>query len=89
VPLLLMFALSLRPGMQGDLLHLAAGTRPAAIFAVGSYWRCSPCRLPLRSPRLAVALAYPLAYFLTLTPDAPVTVRGAHDPVLDQLPARS
>lgn len=63
-----MFALSFRADMQGELLGL---WRPGlqqyeAIFAVGSYWRllAISIALALTVAFAAVALAYPVAYFL-------------------------
>jgi spermidine/putrescine transport system permease protein len=68
VPLLLMFALSLREGMQGELL---GPWRPglgqyAAIFPVASYWRLLVISIAIAFSvaLVSVALAYPLAYFL-------------------------
>jgi len=69
LPLLLMFVLSFRPSMQGDLLQL---WRPGldqytAILAVGSYWRLLAVSVAIAFTvaLIAVVLAYPLAYFLT------------------------
>lgn len=68
VPLVLMLALSFRADMQGELL---AAWRPGltqyqAIFAVGSYWRLLAISIgmALAVAASAVALAYPIAYFL-------------------------
>lgn len=68
VPLVLMFALSFRADMQGDLLSL---WRPSldqyeAIFAIGSYWRLLAISIGMAFvvALASVALAYPVAYFL-------------------------
>jgi len=68
VPLILMFALSFRADMQGDLL---AFWRPSldqyqAIFAIGSYWRLLAISIGMAFvvALASVALAYPVAYFL-------------------------
>jgi len=68
VPIVLMFALSFRADMQGDLLSLWWPTlaQYEAIAAVGSYWRLLAISIvmALFVALLAVALAYPIAYFL-------------------------
>lgn len=68
VPLVLMFALSFRADMQGELLSPWWPTlgQYEAIFAVGSYWRLLAISIvmALFVALAAVALAYPLAYFL-------------------------
>ena len=63
-----MFALSFRADMQGELLGL---WRPGlaqyeAIFAIGSYWRLLAMSIGMAFivALVAVALAYPVAYFL-------------------------
>ena len=68
VPIVLMFALSFRADMQGDLLSL---WRPSldqyhAIFAIGSYWRLLAISIGMAFvvAVASVALAYPVAYFL-------------------------
>lgn len=68
VPLVLMFALSFRADMQGELLSL---WRPSldqyeAIFAIGSYWRLLAISIGMAFvvALASVALAYPVAYFL-------------------------
>ena len=68
VPLVLMFALSFRADMQGDLLSL---WRPSldqyqAIFAIGSYWRLLAISIGMAFvvALTSVTLAYPVAYFL-------------------------
>lgn len=68
VPLVLMFALSFRADMQGDLLSLWWPTlnQYEAIFAIGSYWRLLAISIVMAFvvALAAVALAYPVAYFL-------------------------
>lgn len=68
VPLVLMFALSFRADMQGDVLSLWLPTlkQYAAIFAIGSYWRLLAISIAMAFfvALAAVALAYPVAYFL-------------------------
>lgn len=68
IPLVLMFALSFRADMQGELLGL---WRPVvdqyqAIFAIGSYWRLLAISIGMAFvvALASVALAYPVAYFL-------------------------
>ena len=68
VPIVLMLALSFRADMHGDLLSL---WRPGliqyqAIFAIGSYWRLLAISIGMAFviALAAVALAYPVAYFL-------------------------
>ena len=68
VPLVLMFVLTFRADMQGELLGL---WRPGleqyqAIFAIGSYWRLLAISIGMAFAVavVAVALAYPVAYFL-------------------------
>ena len=68
VPLVLMFALSFRADMQGELLGpwMPGLSQYEAIFAVGSYWRLLAISIgmALAVAVVAVALAYPVAYFL-------------------------
>ncbi len=68
VPLVLMFALSFRADMQGELLSLWSPTiaQYEAIAAIGSYWRLLAISIAMAFlvALLAVALAYPIAYFL-------------------------
>lgn len=68
VPIVLMFALSFRADMQGDLLSLWAPSlaQYEAVFAIGSYWRLLAISIVMAFlvALLAVALAYPIAYFL-------------------------
>jgi len=68
VPLVLMFALSFRADMQGDLLSLWSPSlaQYEAVFAVGSYWRLLAISIAMAFvvAIVAVALAYPIAYFL-------------------------
>jgi spermidine/putrescine transport system permease protein len=68
VPLVLMFALSFRADMQGELLQLWSPTvsQYATIFAIGSYWRLLAISIVMAFfvALAAVALAYPIAYFL-------------------------
>jgi spermidine/putrescine transport system permease protein len=68
VPLVLMFALSFRADMQGELLSTWVPTleQYAAIFAIGSYWRLLAISIAMAFAvaLVAVALAYPVAYFL-------------------------
>jgi len=67
-PLVLMFALSFRADMQGDLLGLWTPTtvQYETIAAVGGYWRLLAISIAMAFAvaLLAVTLAYPLAYFL-------------------------
>lgn len=68
IPLVLMAALSLRVDMQGDLLSLWAPSldQYRTIFAIGSYWRLLAISIVMAYfvALAAVALAYPIAYFL-------------------------
>lgn len=68
VPLVLMFALSFRADMQGELLALWTPSlaQYEAVFAIGSYWRLLAISIVMAFlvALLAVALAYPIAYFL-------------------------
>lgn len=68
VPLVLMFALSFRADVQGDVLSLWLPTlkQYAAIFAIDSYWRLLAISIGMAFfvALAAVALAYPVAYFL-------------------------
>jgi spermidine/putrescine transport system permease protein len=68
VPLVLMFALSFRADMQGELLGLWRPTldQYEAIFAIGSYWRLLAISIGMAFivALMAVAMAYPVAYFL-------------------------
>jgi len=68
VPVVLMCALSFRPDMQGDLLSLWTPTldQYRTIFAIGSYWRLLVISIVMAYcvALVAVALAYPIAYFL-------------------------
>ena len=68
VPLVLMFALSFRADVQGDVLSLWLPTlkQYGAIFAIGSYWRLLAISIGMAFfvALAAVALAYPVAYFL-------------------------
>src|SRR5580765_2029434 len=68
VPVVLMCALSFRPDMQGDLLSFWTPTleQYRAIFAIGSYWRLLAISIVMAYcvALAAVALAYPIAYFL-------------------------
>jgi spermidine/putrescine transport system permease protein len=63
-----MFALSFRADMQGDVLSLWLPTlkQYGAIFAIGSYWRLLAISIGMAFfvALAAVALAYPVAYFL-------------------------
>jgi len=63
-----MFALSFRADMQGDLLSLWSPSlaQYEAVFAVGSYWRLLAISIAMAFvvAIVAVALAYPIAYFL-------------------------
>jgi spermidine/putrescine transport system permease protein len=68
VPIVLMFALSFRADMQGELLGL---WRPSldqyqAILAIDSYWRLLAISIGMAFvvALASVALAYPVAYFL-------------------------
>jgi len=68
VPLVLMFALSFRADLHGDLLAAWTPTleQYQTIFAVGSYWRLLAISIVMAFfvALAAVALAYPVAYFL-------------------------
>jgi spermidine/putrescine transport system permease protein len=68
VPILLMFALSFRAGMQGELLSLWSPTivQYETIFQVASYWRLLAISIVMAFcvALVAVAMAYPIAYFL-------------------------
>jgi spermidine/putrescine transport system permease protein len=68
VPIVLMFALSFRADMQGDLLGLFSPTlaQYEALFQVGSYWRLLAISIAMAFcvALVAAALAYPVAYFL-------------------------
>jgi spermidine/putrescine transport system permease protein len=68
VPVLLMFALSFRADMHGDIVALWQPTlaQYETIFAIGSYWRLLAISvlMALTVAVVAVALAYPVAYFL-------------------------
>mgnify|MGYP002066707583 CR=1 FL=1 len=68
IPLVLMFALSFRADMQGELLSLWRPTldQYETIFAVGSYWRLLAISVGMAFivAMAAVALACPVAYFL-------------------------
>src|SRR5258705_9645747 len=68
VPLVLMAALSLRADMQGDLLSFWAPSleQYRTILAIGSYWRLLAISIVMAYcvALAAVALAYPIAYFL-------------------------
>ena len=68
VPLILVFALSFRADMQGELFSVWTPTlkQYQTIFAVGSYWRLLGISIAMAFgvAMLATALAYPLAYFL-------------------------
>jgi spermidine/putrescine transport system permease protein len=68
VPILLMFALSFRADMQGELLSPWWPTlaQYEALLQIGSYWRLLAISIvmALLVALIAVALAYPVAYFL-------------------------
>jgi spermidine/putrescine transport system permease protein len=68
VPLVLMFALSFRADMQGELLSwwTPVLAQYQAIAAVGSYWRLLGISIAMAFfvALLSVALAYPISYFL-------------------------
>jgi len=68
VPLILTFALSFRADMQGELFGLWTPTlkQYQTIFAIDSYWRLLGISIAMAFgvAVLAVALAYPVAYFL-------------------------
>ena len=68
VPIVLMFALSFRADMQGDLLGLWSPTTAQyeALFQVGSYWRLLAISIAMAFwvALAAVTMAYPVAYFL-------------------------
>lgn len=68
VPLIFMVALSFRADMQGELLSFSTPTLKhyEAIFAVDSYWQRLGFSIAVAFgvAVLAIALAYPVAYFL-------------------------
>ena len=68
VPIVLMFALSFRADMQGDLLSLWSPTlaQYETVLHVGSYWRLLAISIAMAFcvALFAVAMAYPVAYFL-------------------------
>ena len=68
VPVVLMFALSFRADLHGELLGRWQPTlaQYEAIFAIGSYWRLLAISIGMAfAVALAsVALAYPIAYFI-------------------------
>jgi len=68
VPLVLMFALSFRGDMQGELLSLWSPTlgQYATIIAIGSYWRLLAISIVMAFcvALAAVALSYPVAYYI-------------------------
>lgn len=68
VPIVLMFALSFRADMQGDLLSLWSPTlaQYQTLLHVGSYWRLLAISIVMAFSvaLVAVAMAYPVAYFL-------------------------
>lgn len=68
VPIVLMFALSFRADMQGDLLSLWSPTvaQYETVFQVASYWRLLAISIVMAFcvAVVAVAMAYPIAYFL-------------------------
>lgn len=68
IPVVLMFALSFRADMQGDMLAAWSPTlaQYEAILSIGSYWRllATSIVMAFAIAVLAVALAYPVAYFL-------------------------
>lgn len=68
VPVALMFVLSFRADMQGDLLGLWSPTlaQYQAILSIGSYWRLLAISIAMAFlvALIAVTLAYPIAYFL-------------------------
>ena len=68
VPIVLMFALSFRADMQGDLLSAWSPTlaQYETLLQVASYWRLLAISIGMAFlvALLAVALAYPIAYFL-------------------------
>jgi spermidine/putrescine transport system permease protein len=68
VPVVLMFALSFRADMQGDIFSFQAPTlaQYSALFQIGSYWRLLVISIVMAFSvaLIAVALAYPIAYFL-------------------------
>jgi spermidine/putrescine transport system permease protein len=67
-PIVLMFVLSFRADMHGELLSAWSPTLAQyhTILAIGSYWRLLAISvfMALAVALLAVALAYPVAYFL-------------------------
>lgn len=69
VPIVLMFALSFRADMQGDLLSFWSPTtvQYETLLQVGSYWRLLAISIAMAFcvALFAVAMAYPVAYFLT------------------------
>jgi ABC-type spermidine/putrescine transport system permease subunit II len=68
VPLILMFALSFRADMQGELFSFWTPTlkQYQTIFAIDDYWRRLGISIAMAFgvAVLAIALAYPVAYFL-------------------------
>jgi spermidine/putrescine transport system permease protein len=68
VPIALMFALSFRADMQGDIFSFQTPTvvQYATLFQVSSYWRLLVISIVMAFSVavLAVTLAYPVAYFL-------------------------
>jgi spermidine/putrescine transport system permease protein len=73
VPLLLMAVFSFRADMQGELLQWWTPTlkQYASLMAAGSYWRLlgTSILMALGVAVSAIALAYPLAYFLSFRAD--------------------
>lgn len=68
VPIVLMFALSFRADLHGDLLSLWSPTTAQyeALLQVSSYWRLLAISIAMAFcvAVVAVAMAYPVAYFL-------------------------
>jgi spermidine/putrescine transport system permease protein len=68
LPLILMFALSFRADMQGELFSFWTPTlkQYQTIVAIGSYWRLLGISIAIAFgvAVLATAMAYPVAYFL-------------------------
>ncbi len=68
VPLVLMFALSFRANLEGQLVGFWTPTLDQyhSIFAIGSYWRLLAISIAMAFcvAVAAVAFAYPVAYFL-------------------------
>jgi spermidine/putrescine transport system permease protein len=67
VPLILMFALSFRADMHGELFSFSPTLKQyQTIFAVGSYWRLLGISIAMAFgvALIATALAFPIAYFL-------------------------